>query len=111
MKLQKVRLQKVRLQKRKLSYFLLPGMMGLLLLGILLFLAACAPAAIPANKQCRQDSDCVPATCCHPKEAVNKDYAPDCQGLLCTQECVPGTIDCGQGEIRCEDRECKVIMK
>lgn len=84
-------------------------MLGLLLL----LLAACAspPAAIPAEKQCSVDSDCLPAQCCHPKDAVNKNSAPNCQGLLCTQECVPNTIDCGQGEIKCMQGECKAVMK
>lgn len=86
-----------------------------LLLGIivgLLFLAACASPVrdIPTDKQCRQDSDCVPSRCCHPDDTVNQDYAPDCKGLLCTQECVPDTLDCEQGEIKCVDGECKAIM-
>lgn len=92
-----------------LSSFLLPGMLGLLLL----LLAACTapPTEIPAEKQCALDSDCLPAQCCHPKDTVNQNHAPNCQGLLCTQECVPNTIDCGQGEIKCMQGECKAVMK
>lgn len=87
--------------------FFLPGILGLLLL----LLAACAPQQIPAEKQCTQDSDCLPSTCCHPNDAVNKDFTPNCKGILCTQECVPGTIDCGQGEIKCGNGRCKTVLK
>ncbi len=66
---------------------------------------------VPAEKKCSSDNDCVPATCCHASEAVNKEHAPDCAGRLCTAVCEPGTIDCGQGEIKCVEGECEVVLK
>ncbi len=78
---------------------------GLLLIASV-FIFSCTPAA----EQCSADSDCVPAQCCHPTGAVNKNNAPDCRGVLCTAVCEPGTIDCGQGEITCVSNQCKAVM-
>ena len=81
-----------------------------LLLGILFLVTACTTSiSIPPEKQCSHDYDCVPLECCHPLDAVNKGHARDCTGLLCTMECVPATIDCGQGEIKCVEGACTVI--
>jgi len=78
---------------------------------ISLFLVSCAtPSSIPAEKQCTTDSDCVPAQCCHPDSAVNKDFAPDCKGTFCTEECSPGTLDCQQGEIKCLAGACTAVL-
>ncbi|MFH0869403.1 MAG: hypothetical protein V1839_04205 [archaeon] len=52
-------------------------------------------------KACESDSDCVPAQCCHATSAVNKLYAPDCSDAVCSIECVPKTLDCGQGTVKC----------
>jgi len=68
------------------------------------------PIGIEEEKKCSVDDDCVAATCCHASEAVNVNYAPNCGGVFCTQECVPGTLDCGQGEINCVDGRCTVII-
>jgi len=77
-------------------------------LGILLFfLVSC----VPAEKECSVDKDCVPATCCHASEAVNKENALKCGGMLCSAECEPGTIDCGQGEVKCVSGKCEVVLK
>ena len=64
----------------------------------------------PAEKVCSVDTDCVQATCCHPSAAVPKEAGPDCAGQFCTQECMPGTIDCGQGEIKCLEGSCQVVL-
>lgn len=55
--------------------------------------------------ECSSDSDCVPATCCHATECVPKDQAPDCDDVMCTMECRPGTLDCG-GSCACVEGEC-----
>ncbi len=78
-----------------------------ILIGVALFLIL---SCTPAEKQCSADRDCVSAQCCHAADAVNKDYAPDCRGILCTQVCQPGTIDCNQGEIKCIKNECAVVL-
>ena len=79
--------------------------MGLLLIASV-FIFSCTPAA----EQCSVDDDCVPAQCCHPTGAANKGTAPDCRGVLCTAVCEPGTIDCGQGEIKCVSGKCTAVM-
>ena len=78
---------------------------------ILVVLPLALSGCIPAEKVCAVDAECVPAECCHAKDTVNTASAPDCKGILCTAECVPGTIDCGQGEIRCINGRCKVVWR
>ncbi len=55
---------------------------------------------------CSQDSDCVKASCCHASSCINKNYEPDCGGIACTQECRPGTFDCGGGYCKCNEGKC-----
>lgn len=57
---------------------------------------------------CALNSDCVPATCCHPDACINKNYQPDCKGIVCTMECRSNTMDCGQGRCVCLDNTCQV---
>jgi hypothetical protein len=54
---------------------------------------------------CEIDSDCVPSTCCHPENCVNKKYIPICEKIPCTLEC-SSILDCGQGECHCQDNKC-----
>ena len=76
-----------------------------------LFLISCKPnSLVPEEKQCTTDADCVPAQCCHPDDSVNKDHAPQCEGIFCTEECRPGTLDCGQGSIKCLVGACTVVL-
>jgi len=58
--------------------------------------------------ECNADSDCVPATCCHPDSCVSSANAPKCEGIMCTQECQEGTMDCGQGSCSCNAGKCGV---
>lgn len=58
--------------------------------------------------ECRSNADCVPATCCHASECVAKENAPNCEGIFCSQECKPYTMDCGQGSCMCENNKCTV---
>ena len=74
----------------------------------ILFLISCT-SSIDSETSCKKDSDCVPADCCHSKTAVNKMYSPHCGDVVCTQECAPGTLDCGQGEAKCISNECIVV--
>lgn len=62
----------------------------------------------PPDADCRSDSDCVPARCCHPTACVPKSQNPDCKGMFCTQDCRPGTLDCG-GRCACEDARCVAL--
>ncbi len=72
----------------------------------LFFLVSCTNT----QKSCTLDSDCVSTTCCHALDAINQEFGPNCAGQLCSQECVPETIDCGQGEIKCIEKECQVVL-
>jgi len=75
---------------------------------LILLLISCTPIENP--KQCTQDSDCIPAQCCHAIDAVNKDATPECQGKACTLDCAPNTLDCGQGEIKCIENTCTAVI-
>jgi len=74
---------------------------------LLILITSCTPT----EKACTADLDCAPSACCHPNDAVNKQNAPDCRGVLCTLECTPETLDCGQGQLKCISGECKVVLK
>jgi hypothetical protein len=65
-----------------------------------------APAAVPTT--CAADSDCVPAACCHSTACVLQARAPQgCRGMMCSMNCVPGTVDCG-GRCACQAGSCVV---
>ena len=64
---------------------------------------------VAEEKQCSVDRDCIAASCCHSTSAVNKDNAPNCQGILCTASCEPNTMDCGQAKARCVEEICAVV--
>ena len=69
------------------------------LMTLLIILAAVlVTSCVPTEKQCTTDAECVPTTCCHPTDAVNKNFGPDCRGQFCSLECEPNTLDCGQGD-------------
>jgi hypothetical protein len=57
---------------------------------------------------CVLDSDCVPASCCHPDSCVIKEKAPDCGEVFCSQVC-SGPLDCGAGSCGCVDNTCEII--
>jgi hypothetical protein len=59
------------------------------------------------EKQCETDADCISATCCHPTSCVQK-YQRVCNEL-CTMECRPNTMDCGQGHCGCVNGQCQVV--
>jgi hypothetical protein len=85
-------------------------MKKILTLSLLLVSLLLVSCSVPEEKVCTIDSDCVPATCCHASEAVNEEHKPDCAGRLCTMNCEPGTTDCGQGEIKCVEESCEVVL-
>ena len=75
---------------------------------ILLLLIACQ-AEIDGSVYCETAMDCSAATCCHASEAVNNAYAPNCEGDMCSLNCEPNTLDCGQMKIDCIENRCSVI--
>ena len=66
---------------------------------------------INENLSCNEDSDCVPAGCCHPTSCINKDFKEDCSDIFCSMECAPDTMDCGQGRCICEENKCKAEIE
>ncbi|MDO8563950.1 MAG: hypothetical protein Q7R87_02990 [Nanoarchaeota archaeon] len=60
---------------------------------------------------CQSDSDCVPKEACHPKTCINKEFAQDSSGSICTAVCEPGTLDCGQGSCSCLNNKCNAVFK
>ncbi len=86
-------------------------MIGLLLTMLMVVVACTSTKVIPENKLCSTNTDCIPATCCHPNDTVNKQFTPDCSSTMCTMECAPNTLDCDQGEVKCVEGECKAVMK
>jgi hypothetical protein len=62
------------------------------------------------NTECSTDTDCVPATCCHPDSCVPVGQKPLCKGIVCTAECVPETMDCGQGYCACTEGACTAVI-
>ena len=75
----------------KMCYKLLLGLV--LIVGVLV--SGCVEQSIvdfddaQPKKYCEKDDDCVPATCCHSKECINKLYQPTCKGIDCTEEDIP----------------------
>jgi hypothetical protein len=63
------------------------------------------------TKACEVDSDCAPVSCCHASACIEKEKAPNCTGVVCTQECKPNTLDCGQGSCKCVEGYCGVIIE
>lgn len=59
------------------------------------------------EKICNVDSDCVPASCCHAIDVVNKENAPSCENLKCTASCET-ILDCGQGKPVCREGQCEI---
>ena len=56
--------------------------------------------------ECITDADCAAATCCHASECVAKTNTPNCKDIFCSMECVPYSMDCGQGKCVCENKRC-----
>ena len=78
----------------------------LVLIGLIILLTTTKKEVAPGY--CVSDSDCVPASCCHPNSCVAKEQAPNCKGILCSQVCEPGTLDCMQGSCKCVNSKCTV---
>ena len=64
----------------------------------------------PVSNECSEDSDCIKATCCHADSCIPTDQAPDCSGTMCTMNCEPGTLDCGQGNCKCTNDKCEAVF-
>jgi hypothetical protein len=59
---------------------------------------------VPPAADCNTDSDCAPEQCCHATSCIPVSKKGVCN-LLCTNICMPGTIDCG-GSCLCQNNKC-----
>jgi hypothetical protein len=66
------------------------------------------PPVIQPVTSCTNDSQCVPAQCCHPTSCINSLYRPTCAGVVCTAVC-SGPLDCGAGQCGCVNGKCQII--
>jgi len=84
----------------------------LFLVFAIVFVSGCSvPTETDLESECSKDSDCVPASCCHSDSCVPAGEAPNCEGMMCSMECKPETLDCGQGSCKCIDNKCKAVLK
>jgi hypothetical protein len=79
-----------------------------LLAFILFLLGGCKKGDSSTANFCDKDSDCAPASCCHADSCTNQ--RPDCENIMCTLDCKPGTMDCGQGKCVCQNNECVAVI-
>lgn len=55
--------------------------------------------------------ECAPAPGCHPTSCVDKSTISDeLQDVFCTEECVQGTLDCGQGFCQDVNGKCEAVF-
>jgi hypothetical protein len=98
--------KKVRIEYNKRLFYLI----ALLLISfvIVILLAYSDNKKNGGNiKECEEDSDCIPITCCHPESCTIKQKAPGCDNSICTMACL-GPLDCGVGSCSCVNNKCQV---
>ena len=62
------------------------------------------------DDSCETVKDCVAESDCHPTRAINKKFRKTSKGVMCTMDCRT-LLDCGRGEIKCEEKKCVVRPK
>ncbi len=83
------------------------GVLAIILLFLPIFIIGCTNQIDIGRTFCNKDSDCIPEQCCHPNSVTNKNFAPNCQGISCSEIC-QGPLDCGAGEIKCINSICTI---
>lgn len=92
------------------------GLIVIIIIGALFFLVASNDKNESFNEpvkdenSCVYDSDCIKDSCCHASGCAAAENAPECLGIVCSQECAPGTLDCGQGSCKCINNKCGVSL-
>lgn len=86
------------------------GIIVLIVFGVLIFFLNDKKENVK-EFECKEDNECVPATCCHPNSCVSVSKSPNCSGIYCTAVCEPGTLDCGQAKCGCVNNKCQAIFK
>lgn len=87
--------------KKREIYVLIIILIVLIVMYILFFKS-------PKIIECKVDSDCIPASCCHPDSCVSYEQKPDCTSVLCSMSC-EGPLDCGAGSCGCKKNKCVVV--
>lgn len=60
---------------------------------------------------CKNDSDCVPSTFCHPTECINVKFRYVFEGQVCGSSCEPFTMDCcSYCGCKCINNTCIAIL-
>ncbi|MFH0961485.1 MAG: hypothetical protein V1820_02275 [archaeon] len=65
------------------------------------------PTSNSGTGACSTDSDCVPASDCHPSSCINQAYYKP-SNRACTAVCM-GPLDCGAGTCECIVGKCSVV--
>jgi hypothetical protein len=118
MKLEKKEsIEKIRISHNKKLFWIIIGLI-ILLICLLIYIRHLNNSAgdiqigeINLTISCDSNNDCVGSSCCHVASCINKNYAPDCSGIRCTQECVAGTLDCQQATCKCINKKCSIVLK
>ena len=107
-------LEKPRLVHNKKLFWVIIGL-GIILIILIIFVVMNGKSSNSGNNQnnsseneCVMDSDCVPLCGCHPNSCVSISKKPECERVICTQEC-SGPLDCGAGSCDCLNGKCSVI--
>lgn len=104
-------IEKVKLVHNKKLFWIII-ILGIILIAIIIFIVANGKGNNPqyniSDKECQQDSDCVPVCGCHPSSCIAKDKRAECERVFCTQEC-SGPLDCGAGSCGCVNGKCDII--
>jgi hypothetical protein len=79
-----------------------------ILLIFLIYFIAREDSQTSKLRECESESDCVPASCCHPSSCVPVNKTPSCEGIFCTEEC-SGPLDCNAGHCGCTKGKCSVV--
>lgn len=88
-------------------------LMWIIILAVVLVIMAWYGNSMSGNNigsECVTDLDCVPKECCHPTTCVVSGSQENCATVLCTAECSPGTLDCGQGSCLCVNGKCNAFI-
>lgn len=107
-------IENVRLVHNKKLFWTIIGL-GIILIILIIFIVMGEKKSNSENnqsntseKECQQDSECVPSSCCHATTCVPKNKTPDCKGMLCSMEC-SGPLDCGAGHCGCVNGKCSIV--
>ncbi len=63
-----------------------------------------------ATDFCISTEDCVPEPVCHPTACISSYKSQEYKQVYCTEVCIPGTLDCGQGSCLCVNNRCKAVI-